>query len=327
MNRRQSLQLLASGIAAASFVSPITAAISASAADFDRIRGEIWTERRRFARLPCGEIAYHDSGEGPAALFLHGFPLNGFQWRAAIETLSIFNRCIAPDFMGMGFTRPGPGQDLSPSSQLRMLIALLDQLGIAKVHLVANDSGGAVAQLFAAQHPERIRTILFTNCDTEIESPPAAMAPVIALAKEGRYAETWLVPWGKDKVLARSANGLGGMCFADPSHPSDAAIDMYLAPLIAGAERKALTDRYAVALEDNPLAGIGAKLKSCPAPVRILWGTSDTIFSRAGAEHLDRSFGRSFGVRKVPGAKLFWPEEQPKLIVEEALALWSRHPA
>src|SRR5690348_8558999 len=42
---------------------------------------------RRFATTPFGDIAYVAEGTGPAALFLHGYPLNGFQWRGAIERL------------------------------------------------------------------------------------------------------------------------------------------------------------------------------------------------------------------------------------------------
>ena len=58
-------------------------------------------------------------------------------------------------------------------------------------------------------------------------------------------------------------------------------------------------------------------------PVRILWGTGDTIFSPGSAGYLDRTFGNSRGVRRISGAKLFWPEERPDIIAEEALRLWT----
>ena len=37
---------------------------------------------RRFAKTGFGRIAYVERGRGPVALFIHGLPLNGFQWRA-----------------------------------------------------------------------------------------------------------------------------------------------------------------------------------------------------------------------------------------------------
>src|SRR5262245_2076998 len=54
-----------------------------------------WRARTRTAH---GDIAYLAHGAGPAALFLHGFPLNSYQWRGAIELLAPHRRCIAPDF-------------------------------------------------------------------------------------------------------------------------------------------------------------------------------------------------------------------------------------
>ena len=177
-----------------------------------------------------GRIAYIDKGNGPAALFLHGFPLNSFQWRGVIPQLSKSRRCIAPDFLALGYTEVADGQSVAPQAQLKMLVQLLDKLSISSIDIVANDSGGAIAQLFVAHHPERVRSLLLTNCDTEPDSPPAAVLPVIELARAGKFADEWLVPWLADKALARSEKGLGGQCYANPAHPTDQAIEIYLAP-------------------------------------------------------------------------------------------------
>jgi pimeloyl-ACP methyl ester carboxylesterase len=278
--------------------------------------------RRKFATTRYGRIAYMEQGKGPAALFLHGFPLNSFQWRGALERLSPWRRCIAPDFLALGYTEVAEGQDVGPDAQVAMLIALLDQLGAATVDLVANDSGGAVAQLLLVRHPQRVRSLLLTNCDSEIDCPPAALGPVIEMAHAGTFADNWLGAWVRDKALARSAQGLGGLCYADPQHPDDATIDCYLAPLVASQRRKDLVHAYALALERNVLAGVAAGLRITRIPVRILWGAADTIFAAHGAAYLDRAFGNSKGVRMIEGSKLFWPEERPDIIAAEARTLW-----
>jgi pimeloyl-ACP methyl ester carboxylesterase len=113
------------------------------------------------------------------------------------------------------------------------------------------------------------------------------------------------------------------LCYSDPSHPTDEAIEQYLAPIASSLERKALGDAYAIALDPNPLAGVEAKLKQCKVPTRIVWGTADNIFAKESAAYLDHTLGNSKGVRRVPGAKLFFPEEYPELIAEEALKLWT----
>lgn len=277
---------------------------------------------RRFVRTASGEIACVERGAGPAALFLHGFPLNGFQWRDAIARLSPWRRCIAPDFLGLGHTRVAEGQGLAPEDQAQMIVQLMDALGIADADVVASDSGGAVAQLLLARHPQRVRSLLLTNCDTEIDCPPPALLPVIELSKKGRYVDEWLVPWRKDPALARSAQGIGGMCYASPQHPTDEAIATYFAPLTDSAQGKRMAEAYAIALEANALAGIENRLARSTAPVRILWGTADAIFSAESPDYLHRILGNSQGVRRLAGSKLFWPEERPDVIAEEALKLW-----
>lgn len=304
----------------------LTAATLAGAADLAPFHAGMNAERfhasRKFAATRFGRIAYVERGKGQVALFLHGFPLNGFQWRGALDRLAPWRRCIAPDFLALGYTEVSAGQDVGPDSQLAMLIALLDKLGIESVDLVANDSGGAVAQLFVVRHPSRVRSLLLTNCDSEIDCPPAALKPVIELAHAGTFADQWLGAWLRDKPLGRSEQGLGGQCYAQPGNPSDEALDCYLAPLVATPHRKDLIHAYAISLERNVLAGVAAGLRSSGVPTRILWGAADTIFSSKGALYLDGVMGNSKGVRTIADSKLFWPEERPDIIASEARALW-----
>ncbi|WP_284320169.1 alpha/beta fold hydrolase [Dyella acidisoli] len=322
MQRRAFLQLTA-GLIASSVLTGHAPRLLAKSRVEQALDEKSFHASRRFLKTSFGRIAYVERGSGEAALFLHGFPLNSFQWRGALDRLSPYRRCIAADFLGLGYTEVAEGQSVTPDAQVAMLITLLDSLGIASVDLVGSDSGGAVAQLFVTRHPERVRSLLLTNCDTEHESPPAAMLPVIALSHEGKFVDQWLAPWLADKQLARSPQGIGGMCFANPADPTDEAIDCYFKPLVSSPRRKALVHAYAMALEHNPLQDIGPALRRCKVPTRIVWGVDDTIFSLAGAEYLDKTLGNSLGVRKVANAKLFYPEERPDVIAEEAKKLWA----
>lgn len=332
MNRRRFLLagtgLLAAGSlgaivdAAARAASPAGAGAASTGAGLDLSAAEFHASRR-FVRTAFGDIAWVERGEGPAALFLHGFPLNGYQWRGALPRLAPYRRCIAPDWLGLGYTRVARGQAVDPHAQAAMILALMDKLGIDSADLIANDSGGAIAQLLLTEHPERVRTLLLTNCDTEFDSPPPKLVPVIELSKQGRFVDEWLAPWRRDKALARSPQGFGGMCYADPAHPDDDAIDMYFGPLLSTRRRKALTHAYAMGLERNVLAGIGPKLAASRAPARVLWGMADDIFDAKQAQPFADAFGQSRGLRKLEGYKLFWPEERPDIVAEEAQRLWA----
>jgi pimeloyl-ACP methyl ester carboxylesterase len=299
-------------------------ATSMLSAGEDNAAARRYDRDRRFAQIAAGRIAYIDRGKGPAVLFLHGFPLSSFQWRGAIDRLARHRRCLAPDLMGLGYTEVTDGQSVSPSAQADMLAAYLDHLEVDQVDLIANDSGGAVAQLLVAKHPQRVRTLLLTNCDVETDSPPAALLPVIELARAGLYPDLWLEPWLQHKDVARSPTGLGGMCYSNPAHLTDAALDQYLAPLVASAQRKALVNRYALGLTPNPLQGLEPLLRQCTVPTRIIWGMSDGIFSPRNPEYLASILPRAAGIRRIREAKLFFPEEYPDIIAAEALLLWDR---
>jgi len=276
---------------------------------------------RKYLDLAENRIAYADRGAGPVALFLHGFPLNGYQWRGALDRLSDRRRCIAPDLMGLGYTEVSKTQDLSPQAQSAMLVALLDAMSVPSVDLIANDSGGTIAQLFAVQHPTRVRTMLLTNCDVHENSPPPQMAGSIAKARAGVYDQKIALHLD-DRAYARSASGIGGAAYMDPASFSDDALEYYFKPLVASPERRSQLNRYLAAFEPNPLPAIETALGRSAIPTRMVWGTADPLFPVQWAEWLDRTLPRSRGIRLVEGGRLFWPEERPDILAREAQALW-----
>ena len=312
MRRRQFVQLALTSLAAACAPRPRGAPVRPLDADGYRTA-------RRFAALPFGRIAYIERGTGDAAVFLHGAPLNGFQWRGAIDRLSPRRRCIAPDFMGLGYSEVPEPQSLAADAQVAMLAALLDALAIPRADLVASDSGGAVAQLFVARHPERVRSLLLTNCDVEPDSPPPKVMPAIEMARAGTLADA-TAAWLTDPVQARAT--FGKAVYHDPARFTDATLAYYVTPLVSSPLRRAQYHAFHVALAPNPLAGIEAALRRSTVPVRIVWGTADDIFKVEDAEYLAATFPKSRGIRRVPDGKLFFPEEFPDVIAEEALRLW-----
>jgi len=311
MKRRHFLALTGAAFAAS--------AMRASADPPQPLDAAAFRAMRRFAELRFGRIAYVERGSGKAALFLHGAPLNGFQWRGALERLAAHRRCIAPDFMGLGYSEIPEQQSLAADAQTDMIGAFLDALAIRAVDIVASDSGGAVAQLFVARHPERVRTLLLTNCDVEPDSPPPKVKPVIEMARAGTLADA-TAKWLTDKALARTT--FGAAVFHDPNRFADETIEYYVSPLVSTPLRRAQYHAYHIALEPNPLAGIEAELTRSKVPLRIVWGASDDIFAQQDADYLDRTFPNSRGIRRVPEGKLFFQEEFPDIIAEEARRLW-----
>jgi haloalkane dehalogenase len=322
MTRRDFLYS-SSAAAGAALLSQIPA--DASSTNEGPIDAKAFHASRKFADLCVGRIAYVERGRGLAALFVHGYPLNGFQWRGALDRLQAYRRCIAPDVMGLGYTQTPEGQTITPEAQAEMLAKLLDSLNIDFVDLVANDSGGLVSQLFVAKYPHRVRTLLLTNCDVDANNPPASFLPLVALAKKDVLADRFIVSQLNDKQLARSARGLGS-AFTYPDKLSDETIDVYFQPLVETPLRKSQLNQYTISLGTNELVAIREELHRWTGPTRIVWGLKDTIFAEEWADWLDRTLPGSRGIRKLEQANLFFPEEMPDVIAEEAMALWGISP-
>jgi pimeloyl-ACP methyl ester carboxylesterase len=162
----------------------------------------------KLVATPFGEIAYYEQGSGPAALFVHGVFLNGRLWRNVISRVKDARRCIAIDLMAHGSSRTPAAQDLSMTAHAEMLEAFCEALGLDQVDVVGNDSGGGIAQIFAALHPERIRSLTLTNCDVHDNWPPEAFQPTIDAVRSGALGE------GAPRLLAdvelgREAVGVG----------------------------------------------------------------------------------------------------------------------
>ena len=74
-----------------------------------------------------------------------------------------------PDLLGCGASdQPRPGYRYTPQSIGAQILAVLDGLGLGKVHWVGESSGGIIGVLLAAAHPDRIASLVLCNTPTRI---------------------------------------------------------------------------------------------------------------------------------------------------------------
>ncbi len=277
---------------------------------------------RRFVTVPHGRIAYVEQGEGPAAVFLHGVPLNGFHWRHVMAAMGDMRRCIAPDLMALGYTEIAPGQDVSFTAQAVMLAQFLDALGIDRIDLVGNDSGGAVAQIFAAHQPQRLHTLTLTNCDVHDNWPPKAVLPLIEAAREGKLADGYRELLG-DIEGARTRLS---RAYADTGFITEEVLRVYYEPFLATEERRAAFHRYWLAFDPAQTLAIESQLRELRVPTLIVWGLDDIFFEPKWGQWLRDTIPGAVDLVKVPGAKLFFPEDRPAALVEPLRAFLAARP-
>ncbi|HEX7164245.1 MAG TPA: alpha/beta hydrolase [Trebonia sp.] len=113
----------------------------------------------------------------------------------------------------------------APRSLAQVVADLRDGLGLGQVDLVGNDAGGAVAQIFAARHPDKVRSFTFTNCDCEGNFLPPEFAPVIEQARQGTADSSFGVKWAyqlRDTIPGASVNEVdGAKIFFPDERPGD----------------------------------------------------------------------------------------------------------
>jgi pimeloyl-ACP methyl ester carboxylesterase len=278
-----------------------------------------FTAHRRSLTAPAGEIAYAEFGDGPAALFVHGLATSGLLWRHVIEQLSGTSRCIAIDLPAHGGTPAR--EDLSVSALAEVVAELCDGLGLGQVDLVANDTGGAISQIFAARHPERLRSLTLTNCDTDGNFPPPDFVPMVELARQGKLAQT-LVAIASDSASWR-VSPLAGL-YSDPAEIPDEVWREYYA--IGGTmDRARDAERMIASLDPADLAAASEGLRTLRVPTLIVWGTAkENNFDVKWAYQLREMIPGARDVVEVPGAKIFFPEERPGDLVPHLRRHWGR---
>jgi pimeloyl-ACP methyl ester carboxylesterase len=258
-------------------------------------------------KTASGTIAYAEQGQGPVALFVHGVLLNKHLWRHQLSGLSDIRRCIAPDLLAHGDTEISARQEVSVTANARMLVEFLDSLRIDRVDLVGNDSGGGIAQIFAATQPQRVRSLTLTNCDAHDNWPPEAFKPFLAMAAAGGLADTLNAMVG-DKKIYRSPNALGP-AYEHPEEVTDETIDTYLEPHLRTAQRTRDFARFLAAFDSSHTTRIEAALKKLSAPTLIVWGTDDIYFDVKWADWLANTIPGARQIR-FEGARIFFPEER-----------------
>src|SRR5215216_1809139 len=281
---------------------------------------------RRFANVKSGRIAYFEKGQGPVALFVHGVPVNGYHWRHVIERVQHRRRCIAIDLMGLGYTEVAPSQDVSFTAQAHMIAEVLDKLGIEKIDLVGNDSGGAIAQIFAANYPHRLTSLVLTNCDVHDGWPPPQVLPIMEHCRRGTLAAIFQPMLDRpDLARERYARGESAPLFrsyADPSVLTDDVIRLYLQPLLSSPQRIDAFQRYWLGFDNAQTVALHGALKKLQVPTLIVWGLKDIFFDKKWAYWLKDTIPGAKRVVEVAHGRLFFPEDRPDALVEPVLKFW-----
>ncbi len=231
----------------------------------------------------AGTLTFDAVAAGPAdgqlVLLLHGFPETKASYGAQLEALGAAGyRAVAFDQRGYSpGARPAAIDAYAGPHLAADVVAVADQLGADRFHLVGHDWGGAVAWQVGGRHPERLLSL-------NVLSTPHPMAFGMALLSgEGdqqsrsSYIEIFRAEGAEDGMLANDAAGLRLILLGSGLSQEQAApyLEALGTPEALGA---ALNWYRAASLTD--IEGLGP----ITTPTMYVWSTEDVALGREAAE-------------------------------------------
>lgn len=247
-------------------------------------------------------------GRGPALLFLHGLPTGGRLWDAAARALSRSHTCVLVDLPGLSGSASLPAAGLDADACVAGLEQLRADLGLAAWDLVGHDAGAAIAALYAAGHPDRVRRLVLLAPPLQADFRPPLVMRLLRRPLLGEILAPLLLP-----LLWRLLLPLALV------RPRDAAnrrlLQGFAAPFRGPQGWRRFLRLVRWGDPAQVLGRIEARLGAIQAPTLVLHGRRDLAIASSCAERAAAS---------IPGARLrlldaghFMALEEPELLTAE----------
>jgi pimeloyl-ACP methyl ester carboxylesterase len=268
------------------------------------VSNELGAERTRDLR--AGTIAYRERGAGRPLVFVHGALVNGDLWREVVPVLAGDFRCITPDWPLGSHTLPmKPDADLKPDDLARLIAEFIEELDLRDVVLVASDTGGALAQITIANHPERIGALVLTNCDAFENFFPPALRPLTYLAPVPGFVDGLAFAL-RSPLLQRAVAATVAHRKGQP-----AIMQSYFRPLIADAGVRRDARKVFAAVRASYTLEAARTFGAFEKPVGIGWGEDDHLFFPLRYAARLRDAFPNARLQTFRGARTLVPEDAP----------------
>ncbi len=244
------------------------------------------------------KIAYREQGEGSPIILIHGIPTNSLMWREVMPQLATQHRVIAPDLLNYGLSDKPATADVSIAAQCRMIVQLMDALGLRRADVVAHDIGGGVAQLIAVQYPEKVRKLVLLDSICFDSWPIPEFEPLQQPGAEADMSLNDFITMLR-KFMPDGVHNKAVM--------TDEVIEMYLKPWSSEVGKRAFF-RNLRRLNKEYTQAIADELPNMVQPTLVMWGDKDPFQKPEYAHKLSAA---------IPAAELIWIENAGHWLVEE----------
>lgn len=267
-------------------------------------------EHSNFIEIDGVNIHFQEFGSpgDPTMILIHGYTASTYVWKTVAPRLANQGfHVIAVDLLGFGFSEKPGWFDYSIASQSRMILRLMDRLGIGKSTLIGSSYGGAVAGWLALDNPERIEKLVLAAA--VINDRPMSH-PLMRVIRKRAFGEA-LGPFLIDSRRFLRFRMQGTLHPSSHHLITNDRIDSIIGPLRAADAHRSL-----LATARNWNAGrIEQDAHLIDHPTLLIWGEGDTVIPKGNGEKLyDRMLNSRLVILKECGH--IPPEEKPDLFVD-----------
>jgi len=268
--------------------------------------------------IQAGTIHYEEVGprDGRPVVCVHGYLMGGDLFAGLGTRLAARGfRCLMPTWPLGAHPEPmKPDADMTPRGVAGTIAAFLDALELEDVVLLGNDSGGALSQVVAVDHPERLGALVLTNCDALDKFPPFPFNIVFHIAKSPTWAKLLLGPM-RFTVIRHSPLAFGLL-----ARRFDAAqTTAWLEPARANKAIRRDLARFLRTVDAKDLVDVATRLDRFDGPVTLVWGAAARGFTVTLGRRLADKF-RSAKFVELKGAKTFVSLDEPDRLADEIAA-------
>lgn len=215
-----------------------------------------------------------------AVVFFHGGPGNAEDWSQLQRAVSPMARTVAVDLPGFGEAdKPARWWGYHGSGWGMFMTSVLNQLGLWRVHVVANDLGGDAAMIWAAAHPERVASAVVINTGVLIGYRWHLVAKLHRLP---------LIGWPAALVGRPGLRPVMGL-YA-PHLPAD-VVKRWARGYCWGTRRALL--RFYRATPTSESGGLAGELAAIDCPALVIWGAENRFVPVAQAALQREAFPRA----------------------------------
>ncbi|GAA3997674.1 alpha/beta hydrolase [Sphingomonas humi] len=273
--------------------------------------------------------------DGPALVFLHGFPESHRTWRSLVPLLEDEYRLIMPDQRGFAASdAPQNPADYSTDKIVADLFALVDRLGLDDFTLIGHDWGGAVSWAAALRNDPRLKRLVIINAPhpllfqkSLIEDADQRAASQYITAFRNPGFEKAVEAMGWDAFFDKSFSGHVDLATIPPEEKAE-----YLAEWSQPGVFTAMLNWYRGSALTVPPPGVTLPLPdfllrafpSVKVPTLVIWGMRDKALLPLQLDGLDALID-DLTVERVPDAGHFVPWEKPEAVAAPLRTFLARH--